>query len=157
MHPQVEALNKNHNLNGFDCGTPQLNEWLATIARQHQTKGLSKTYLLVDTPETIIGFYTLAVRGMTPKEAMPQDIVKKFPKEIPGFTLARLAVSEQFKGQGYGEFLLVDAITRVQGIASQAGGPFLFVDAKDAKAAAFYVKYDFDVFPSDPLTLVLRL
>jgi GNAT superfamily N-acetyltransferase len=156
-HPQVEPLNKNHDVNGFDCGTPKLNEWLQTIAGQHQAKSLSKTYLLVADSAEIVGFLTLAVRGMTPKETMPPGMVKKLPKEIPGFTLARLAVSERFKGQGYGEFLLFDAIARAQDVAEQTGGPFLFVDAKDAEAAAFYMKYGFAPFPSDPLTLVLRL
>ena len=41
------ALTGNHNRQGFDCYRPELNDWLAKIARQHQEKDLSKTFVAV--------------------------------------------------------------------------------------------------------------
>ena len=39
--------------------------------------------------------------------------------------------------------------------ANEIGGYALFVDAKDAAAAAFYKKYGFTAFPDDPLILCM--
>jgi GNAT superfamily N-acetyltransferase len=159
MGHSVATLDHHHDVSSFDCGEPALNTWLQTIAHQHQNKNLSKTFVLVDdeAPQTIIGFYALALRGLMPREALPPAMAKKLPSNVPGYTLARLAVAVPFQGAGCGSTLLADAIVRVQSIASQAGGPFLFVDAKDSKAANFYMFYGFTPFPSDPLTLALRL
>jgi GNAT superfamily N-acetyltransferase len=159
MGHSVATLDQHHDVSGFDCGEPALNTWLRTIAHQHQNKNLSKTFVLVDdeAPQTIIGFYALALRGLMPREALPPAMAKKLPSNVPGYTLARLAVGAPFQGAGYGETLLMDAIFRARSVASQAGGPFLFVDAKDSRAANFYANYGFAPFPADPLTLVLRL
>ena len=67
MAHSVVTLDKAHDLKSFDCGIPALNTWLRTIARQHQKKLLSGTFVLVDdeSPESVIGSYALAIRGMT--------------------------------------------------------------------------------------------
>lgn len=155
----VAPLDQTHDVKGFDCGVPALNTWLQTIARQHQEKALSKTFVLVgdDDPETIIGFYALAVRGMTARGALPEDLTKKLPVSIPGYTLARLAVATSAAGQGFGAELLIDAMRRAKQVASQAGGPFLFVDAKDQTAADFYARFGFSPLPDDQLTLVIPM
>lgn len=159
MGPYVTPLDQDHDVVNFDCGTPALNSWLHTMARQHKNKKLSQTFILADeeAPQTIMGFYALAVRGLTARTSLPSAMARKLPQSIPGYTLARLAVSECFKKQGHGEFLLFHAIARAQEVSSQAGGPFLFVDAKDDAAAAFYAKYGFVPLPDDSLTLVLHL
>ncbi len=43
----VQALAGDHDRQGFDCGRRELNEWLRQVARQHQDKGLSKTFVAV--------------------------------------------------------------------------------------------------------------
>ncbi|HYT48735.1 MAG TPA: GNAT family N-acetyltransferase [Burkholderiales bacterium] len=61
------------------------------------------------------------------------------------------------QGQGLGELLLVDAITRTRSVLEHVGVHALFVDAKDREAAGFYRRYGFRPLPSDPLRLVLPL
>jgi GNAT superfamily N-acetyltransferase len=73
----------------------------------------------------------------------------------PTHQVHRLAIREDLKGQGHGEYLLFHAIDRVARVAGEVGGYAVFVDAKDEKAAAFYQKYGFTAFPDDPLTLCL--
>jgi GNAT superfamily N-acetyltransferase len=155
----VVPLDKTHDVKSFESNTPALNQWLQTVARQHQEKSLSKTFVLVDddNPDTIIGFYALAIRGMTAKEALPADIAKKFPSKVPGYTIARLAVAGSAAGKGLGGELLVDAMCRAKQVSEQAGGPFLFVDAKDDEAAGFYKHFGFVPLPDDPLTLVIPM
>lgn len=157
MAHSVVMLGKEHDLKSFDCGISALNNWLRTIARQHQKKSLSGTFVLVDDKSTnaIMGFYTLAIRGMTAIEDLPPSMTKRLPLKVPGITLARLAVAEAARKQGYGGMLLVDAMIRAKHVASQAGGFALFVDAKDEKTAKFYAHYGFEPFSGDPLTLCM--
>ncbi len=157
MAHSVVLLDKQHDLKSFDCGNTALNTWLRTTARQHQKKLLSGTFVLVDdeSPNAIIGFYALAIRSMTAIENLPPSMTKKLPLEIPGITLARLAVAETARRQGYGGILLIDAMIRAKHVASQIGGFALFVDAKDEEAARFYVHYGFESFPGDSLTLCI--
>jgi GNAT superfamily N-acetyltransferase len=159
MGHYVVPLDQTHDVKGFDCGTEKLNTWLQTIAGRHQTKGLSKTFVLADdeAPTIIIGFYALAIRRMTPKEALPAELVKKLPSDIPAYTLARLAIATSSARQGFGGDLLIDAMRRARQVSNQVGGAFLFVDAKDQMAADFYSYFGFTPLPDDPLTLVMPM
>lgn len=44
---QVLPLTGSHDRQGFDGGRQELNDWLRKVARQHQDKGLSKTFVAV--------------------------------------------------------------------------------------------------------------
>ncbi|WP_083438998.1 GNAT family N-acetyltransferase [Herbaspirillum autotrophicum] len=157
MTPQIIALEKTHEVRRFNCGNDVLNRWLQQTARQHQKNSISQTFVLVkeDEPGTILGFYALSLRSMTPNEELPADVAKKLPWHVPGITLARLAVQEDEQGNRYGEELLVDAMTRSRNASKGVGGWALFIDAKDEKAAAFYLKYGFTPLPSNPLMLFM--
>jgi GNAT superfamily N-acetyltransferase len=158
MDLYITKLDQNHDVSGFDCGVPALNNWLQSTASQHQKKYLSSTYVLVDAdnPTAIIGFYALAPRGLVPKQGLPPAMVRKLPNNIPAYTLARLAVSVSHGGQGNGGGLLINAMARAKKAAEQAGGSLLFVDAKDG-ADGFYKHFNFVPLPNDPLTLVMPI
>lgn len=51
---------------------------------------------------------------MTPSEALLIEVAKKLPSNVPGITLARLAVDEREQGKRYGEDLLVNAMFRAR-------------------------------------------
>ncbi|MDD5273106.1 MAG: GNAT family N-acetyltransferase [Methylovulum sp.] len=143
----------------FSCNNTALDAWLQNTSRQHQQKNLSRTFVLVQdcAPATIIGYYALAIRGLTLKEALPQTLQKSLPLNIPAMTLARLAVAHSEQKKGYGELLLLDAMARIKAAASLIGGSLLFVDAKNAESAAFYARYGFVALPDNPLTLGMRV
>jgi GNAT superfamily N-acetyltransferase len=146
-----------HEIKNFDCGNAKLNEFLQTTAGQHQRKFISKTYVLIDDdePTEIMGFYTLALRRMVSKEELPSQMAKRLPREVPGFSLARLAVRHDLKKQGHGEYLLYHAIDRAARVAAEVGGYAIFVDAKSEEGAGFYRKYGLVPFPDDPLILFM--
>lgn len=152
----LTALAKAHDVASFDCGVAPLNEWFRTTARQHDKIGTSRTYVLieVDQPGRVLGFVAVAPRTPTPAEELPAELRKRLPRNVFGYTLARLAVAAGMQGRGYGERLLFEAMEKTWRAAQLVGGYALFVDAK-AGAAAFYEKYGFRALRDEPDILVL--
>ncbi len=151
---QILALTGDHDREGFDCGRKELNDWLRKIARQHQAKGLSKTFVatLDDQPKQICGFYALTLTEVD-TSVLPEGCRKNLPRLIPGVRLGRLAVDIRYQGKRLGELLLMDAVRRVQLIQEHAGVIGLFVDALDENAARFYAHFGFEAFADEPLKL----
>lgn len=159
MALSILSLDQSHDVKSFNCGNPVLNTWLQNTAKQHQKKDISRTFVLVQdtSPSIIIGYYSLAIRGLTMTEALPQNMKKSLPLNVPAMTLARLAVSINAQRQGHGERLLLDAMEQVKTASRLIGGSFLFVDAKDIKLAGFYSRYGFVALANDPLILVMPI
>ncbi len=134
----IQALTGNHNRRSFDCGRSELNDWLAKVARQHQDKALSKTFVAVqDTAlADILGYYALTLTEVDTR-ALPDTCARGLPRIIPGVRLGRLAVDRHHQGKRLGEFLLMDAMERVRAVREHAGAVGLFVDALDAQAVGF--------------------
>ncbi len=131
MH-RIEPLTKSHDRDNFDCGSEPLNLFLRQTARQHATRGISRTFVLVDEsasePIPILGFFALNLCQIK-SEILPGDEARKLPRNVSGVRLGRLAVAREFHGQGLGRLLLVAAMTKFLDIFNTAGGIGLFVDA----------------------------
>lgn len=157
MQVQIQSLNSNHNRKDFDCGSAELNRWLAAMAGQQAAKFMAKTFVAVDPtlPNTILGFYALAVSELDKASFPPQ--LKQYPQRVPVARLGRFAVSKSLQGQGLGELLLFNALERIAKVAHEIAMAAIVVDAKNAKAAAFYAKYGFLPTPDKPLQLVLPM
>lgn len=153
---QVLPLAGNHDRAAFDCGRQELNDWLRQVARQHQDKGLSKTFIAVleEAPDRICGYCALTLAELEDRH-LPEAFRKKLPRRIPGIRLGRLAVDRQFQAKGLGALLLVDALTRAKRIHTEAGGIGLFVDAIDEQAASYYRRFGFTASPDNPLLMFL--
>lgn len=153
---QVIPLAGNHDRQGFDCGRQELNDWLQQVARQHQDKGLSKTFVALreQEPARICGYYAITLAELENRH-LPEAWRKKLPRRIPGVRLGRLAVDRQYQGKDLGKLLLIDALTRAQRIYTEAGGIGLFVDALDEQAAGYYRRFGFEASPDNPLLLFL--
>lgn len=91
---------------------------------------------------TPIGYYTLAATGIAFAE-LPEALAKRLPRYpvIPATLMGRLAIDARHRGQGHGEFLLLDAFSRA--LRSEIATYAFVVDAKDDKAAEFYRRYQF--------------
>ena len=152
----IVPLTGGHDRQGFDSGRAELNDWLQRVARQHQDKGLSKTFVAVleDQPEQICAYYALTLTEVD-TAALSEQRRRKLPRMIPGVRLGRLAVDQRYQGKRLGELMLMDAIERVRRITEHAGVVGLFVDAIDDKAAQFYARYGFEAFQDEPLKLCL--
>ena len=135
-----------HNLVGFDCGKPALNDWLLRHAMQAQSSGLARTFLYIHQAQ-LTGYYSLTVGQIDVLDA-PERIRKvmgQYP--LPVVILARLAVSNQHQGLGIGTGLLRDAIVRTLLIAEQAGIRALLTHPIDEQAEQFYSRFGFEPSP----------
>ena len=152
----IQPLSGRHNRRQFQSGSGDLDLWLRQTAQQHQKRGISKTFVAVDDaePARVLGFCALTACEVSTQE-LPDELSRRLPRKVPGIRLGRLAVDRATQGQGLGELLLLDAIRRSRWVLEHVGVHALFVDAKDAKAAAFYRKYGFRSLPDQPLRLVL--
>lgn len=147
-----------HRLDGFDCGKPALNDWLSRHARQAQSSGSAKTFVVADDDDgRIAGYFSLTVGQVDTLDA-PERIRKgmgQYP--VPVVILARLAVSQQDQGRGIGFGLLQDAIRRTLLIAEQAGIRAMLTHPIDEKAAQFYTRFGFIASPLREQQLLLLL
>ncbi|MDD2897611.1 MAG: GNAT family N-acetyltransferase [Desulfuromonadaceae bacterium] len=155
--PAITVLDKSHDRTGFDCGVQELNIFLKATARQHGTKGISRTFVLTDGTPVILGYVTLTLCEVESVQ-LPATLAHKYPiHPLPAVRLARLAVSRKSQGKGFGELLLSEALYRTAVIAEQAGVIGLFVDAKNDAAHSFYLRYGFLALPEQPLKLFLPI
>ena len=161
MQIQFQALQANHDTEGFTCGVDALDQWLRRIARQHISKGVSRTFVAIDpadptTPAQIIGYYSLTVAEID-TDKLPKDIARKLPRRVPLVLIGLLATALAARGQGIGALLLVDALKRIIRVASDVGVTLVLVDAKDDPAASFYQHFGFVPLPDNPLRLALAV
>lgn len=150
-------IHADDDLSAFNSGEPVLDEWLRKQSRQNESSGASRSYVLVG-PGTrnVIGYYSLAT-GAVLRSQSPGGVRRNMPEPIPVMVLGRLAIDEQWQGQGLGQGLLRDAILRTLQAAEIAGIRALLVHALSDEARKFYERCGFQPSPIDPLTLLLRL
>ena len=145
-----------HDLKGFNCGKPPLDQFLGRFAIKHMKIGVSRTWVLAeDEPpkSRIAAYYTLGSMSVERDQVPVTKTLPPYP--IPIVLLARLAVDNSYQGQGLGGKTLVSALRRAVEVAD-AGLPAigLILDAKDDQALAFYQHYElFEPFTDDPMRL----
>jgi GNAT superfamily N-acetyltransferase len=152
-----EPLAVQHRLEGFDCGRPTLNHWLLHRARQAQTSGSARTFVVADEENRVGGYFSLTVGQVDTLEA-PERIrqgMGRFP--LPVVILARLAVTRENQGRGIGVGMLQDAIRRTLVIAEQAGIRAILTHPIDEDAARFYTRFGFTASPLRQQQLLLLL
>lgn len=130
-----------HNLSGFDCGEPELDDWLkkhAQAARFNRTA----TVLVVCRGHKVVGYYALC-NGAVAHTATSAKVRKNMPNPIPAIILARLAVDKTEQGAGLGASLLRDAFRRTLVAAKLSAANLVIVQPLHSKAAVYYAKHGF--------------
>ena len=152
----IEKLDRDHVVEGFDCGKEPLNRFLTRYALSNQRANASQTYVAVE-GKRVVGYHTLVV-GEVEFESAPERLKKGMAHyPVPLVILARLAIRTDRQGQGLGSGLLKDALLRTLHAADIVGVRALAVHAKDEAARKFYEHFDFRPSPTDPLHLFLLL
>ena len=155
MFLKFSPLQENQKTDDFDCGNEELNLFLKTHAFSNQNRRLSSTVVAYYEAK-IIGYYTLCP-AQVEREIIPSKLTGGLPHyPIAAIRLCRLAIDQNYQGKGFGEELLVHALTKSLQISKEIGGYAVIVDAKNQTAKKFYEKYGFKEFPDYSLFLYLR-
>jgi len=146
---EIQPLGEHHDRAAFSCGVEALDLYLRKQAGEDLKKYAAAPFVATHDGKTIAGYYTLSQFAVALRD-VPTQVAKKLPKYpmVPTTLLGRLAVSLDFRGQGVGELLLMDALHRSLESTRQVASTAVIVDAKDQAALNFYKKYGFLELPS---------
>ena len=134
-----------------------LDVFLRKRAGQEQRKNFSTCYLAIhQATDAVAGFYTLSASSVK-LDRLPEAVQKKLPRynDVPVARMGRLAVDQDFTGQGLGAALVADALKRI--VNSGIGCFAVVVDAKEERAVNFYRHLGFDSFQDKTDVLYLAL
>jgi len=142
-------LSSKHRKENFICGKDMLDNYLLLQAKQDVKRKLTACFILSDDEVTVKGYYTLSNTSVN-RNFLPESIIKKLPpsyKLLPATLLGRLAVDINYKGQGVGTNLLMDALKRTYLSSLQIASMAVIVDPLDKEAIAFYNHFGFIELP----------
>lgn len=148
-------LTSDDDVSQFDCGVPELDDWLKRRALQNEASRASRTFVAT-AGGRVVGYYALAT-GAIAQAGATGRVRRNMPEPIPVMVLGRLAVDRAFQGAGLGSALLRDALLRTLGAAEVAGCRAILLHAISEDAKRFYVRHGFAESPLDPLTLMISL
>jgi len=152
-----KLLQKSFDRESFDCGIAALNDYLKKFAFQNQKRGAARTYVVTNSDDKVLGFYTLVFGSAIPEE-VPDGIssgLGRYP--VPIILLARLAVDLSENGKGLGVRMIRDVFLTAVRASDLAGLRAVMVEAKDENARSFYENIGFIRSPSDQFKLFLKI
>lgn len=152
---RLEPLADHHDIDGFECGHSDLDQWLRHHARTATGQG-TRTYVVVDEDEEVVGYFSVAPHTIE-REQLSAKSGRGSPRHIPAILLAKLALAEHLHGRHLGSELLVTALDTIVEAARHAGGKVVLVDAIDDAAAAFYTHHEFEPVPANPRRFTRKL
>lgn len=145
-----------HLLGDFECGEPALDEWLKRRAMNNQATGASRTFVVVDEENRVVGFYAMAA-GAVAHQMATSSVRRNMSDPVPVMVLGRLAVDRRAQGIKLGAAMLQEAVNRAITVSQNTGVRALLVHALHERAKQFYEYYGFQESPQHPMTLMLRL
>ncbi len=116
-----------HEPGGFDCGEPDLNEYLSDgTAENDEAASVARTYLIHD-GDTLVGYFSVL-----------SDAIRLSGKERPGGTnyssapalkLGRMGVHKDYRGQHVGRWILDYVVGLARSLSKQLGIRYITLDA----------------------------
>lgn len=154
-----QPIDRGHDREAFDCGVPVLNDYLIRYARQNHVSGVAKTFVAVvaGKENEILGYYSMAPGEIEVGRVPPFLVKGRGRYALPVYRLARLAVARSHRRRGVGTELLAAAGLRALAASAEIGGIALAVDAKDAEAARWYMRFGALPLLDNPLNVVIPL
>ncbi|KZX12322.1 GNAT family N-acetyltransferase [Methanobrevibacter curvatus] len=149
---KIKLLNENHDLNDFDCGNEDLNEFLKKDSLFQKNIMLNTAYLAFYNGK-IVGFLTISSDSLNLKKLGNKYKERFQDKEVgyktfPTIKLGRFAVDKNFQDGGIGRVLIMWLINFAIQNSEKIGFRFINIDAYII-AFNFYKKYYFKPFPVD--------
>ncbi|WP_155751881.1 GNAT family N-acetyltransferase [Scytonema sp. UIC 10036] len=150
-----QPIKPDHQLEDFESGNQELDDWLKKRSLKNEDNGASRTYV-VTSGQKVIAYYCLA-SGSILNATAPGRVRRNMPDPIPVMTIGRLAVDRNWQGKGIGYALIRDAVLRTLQAATIAGIRAILVHAISEEAKQFYEKCGFMPSPVAPMTLMVTI
>lgn len=156
----IELLDRTkHQRDTFNCGINSLDRYIHKQASQDLKRKIATVFVLTDSPDTkVIAYYTLSAYTVEITE-LDHALTKNLPRYplLPATLLSRLAVDINYRGQHFGELMLIDALKKSLTATTTVASVALITEAIDETAASFYRKYGFQEFKSNREKLYLPM
>ncbi len=138
----IQPLSAAHDRTAFSSGVEPLDIYFRRQASQDTRRRLTACFVASASDRSVAGYYTLSASGIELAQ-LPEDIRRRLPRypSIPATLMGRLAVDQNHRRRGLGEFMLLDAFRR--SLTSEIASFAFLVDAKDDGARTFYERYGF--------------
>jgi len=153
----IEKLSKDQDLSRFDCGNDALNLWLKRFAWANVQNDSARVYVAHRRDRVVVGYHALTAGSVSRGEAPERMGHGVAAHPIGVVVLGRLAVDRAQQGKGLGTTLLQNALLRAQHAADTVGVRAVLVQAIDAAARSFYLRYGFSPSPVDEMRLMLLM
>ena len=151
---EILAFDRRFDRSSFNCGKPDLDDWMKTKAGQQERANNTRTFLAVDGLK-VIGYYATTTYRLGLDEVAEMYGVGKRTYPIPAVLLARLAVDTNFQGCGIGSKLLLHALSQIAKASRHVGFEVVVVHAIDRDAVTFYAQRGFTQFEDHDLHLFM--
>lgn len=148
-------ISEDDDTSSFECGEPSLDDYLRKRALANHVQGASRCFVTCR-DSRVVGYYALASASVQHRD-LAGRMRRNMPDPVPVILLSRLAIHRDEQGSGLGKNLLRDAILRSVEASEIIGVRALLVHALNDAARAFYVHFDFEPSPTDPMHLLLLI
>lgn len=151
-----ETLGERHVLDEFTSDRPELDAWVRGEARRAQARGMARVTVWCESDSNVV----VAFYAITPTQVVPDGLTRSaragYSGVIPGYLIAKLALSRQLMGRGLGGQVLLEALETIAAAATLAAGRLVVVDALDDRAFEFYRHFGFTPVRAS-MRLVVRI
>lgn len=151
---EIVAFDRKFDRSSFNCGKPDLGDWLKTQSGQQERANNTRTFLAVEGSK-VIGYYATTAYRLGLDEAAEMYGVGRRAYPIPAVLLARLAVDAGSQGGGVGSRLLAHALRQIAAASRHVGFEVVVVHAIDRDAVTFYAQRGFTPFEDHDLYLFM--
>jgi ribosomal protein S18 acetylase RimI-like enzyme len=150
---RVERITASHDVTSFSCHNTFLEMFLRNQALVETNRDQSLTFLLLDNglPSSIVGYFTLRADSFY---LSPGSISGN--RVIPVVELMYLARDISRRGQGIGDYLLIEAFRNITAAASLVGIGGLQL-AFTAEGKRLYDRYGFTAHPYGDTMLFISI
>lgn len=151
-----------HLIKDFDCGKPDMNQFISRFAVKHAELGLSRTLVLPldeskENAAAIVAYYTLAFSTISREKIPRAPSLPRYPLLV--VLLARLAVDIDYQKRNLGKKTLIYALRHAVRLCDKGLPAYgLIVDVLDDEALKFYQKFNlFHSLTDEPMRLFVPM